>query len=648
MFCENCGKQLPENSTFCSECGTKVSTPDITENTSVQQNTNEIEPTSVATFISEPVQEATGIGSENTYCSNCGTLIPAGTDMCPSCANGVAEPPAVQKKKKFSGKKVIVPIAVALVVAIVVGLFTPVFAYAKNSFMKLILSPEKYFAYVITSNADDFSGNFAKAFSTAKTSISENAGGNGKLEIKLEDRFADIVEDLSGEDISEYIDWLDSLAVSIDANNKDSLLGATYGLDLNGVNLGTIDLVTDMENQEVYVGIPDYNSQYLYASFGDSYYGYSEMSDVLQDVISAFPDEAGTKKLLTKYIQVVAKSIKDVEQSSEVIEADGISQRLTALTVDINGKTVKNVSLNFLEALKEDKELEKIVDDISDAVDADADEFWEVLDDAIDELDDMDTDDLDVDAKFTLYVNSKGDISGFRFDVEDVRISSVTTEKGSKFGSLVEIRADGGKYSIEGNGKISGDKRSGTFTAKGMGVSAVEIEIKDLDTKLLNQGIFNGSITIKLTEDAADLIASQSYGDVSSDVLGNLAITISSSSNTLEEVNSEISFDYKGSPCARLILTSSAQSAKAVSVPDTYADTSDDSALEDWVYNLDLSSITEKLRKAKLPEHLVSEIETAVAEFEESLSYDPYEDMYYDDYDYYYDDDYDYDYSYKY
>ena len=38
MFCNNCGKEVSDNLTFCPECGNQLSSSAITNNSSQQQN----------------------------------------------------------------------------------------------------------------------------------------------------------------------------------------------------------------------------------------------------------------------------------------------------------------------------------------------------------------------------------------------------------------------------------------------------------------------------------------------------------------------------------------------------------------------------------------------------------------------------------
>ena len=202
---------------------------------------------------------------------------------------------------------------------------------------KLVMSPEKYFAYVVSNNSKDYIETISKTIADAKDDISNGVGAKGKIELNVEDGLSDIVEDLADYDVAEYIDWLKKIAISCETNTKDMKTDFGLKLDVNDVTLGEFNFVADVENQEFYMGVP-YSSEYLYVSNDDGYTDYDEVTETLNTVLKALPDKADTQKLLTKYIEATVNSIEDVDESAETIEADGVSQKVTKLTVDLDGK----------------------------------------------------------------------------------------------------------------------------------------------------------------------------------------------------------------------------------------------------------------------------------------------------------------------
>ena len=67
LTCPNCGKELPEGTKFCLNCGAKIE---------------------------EKKEDAPNTADEPITCSKCGKEIPAGTKFCPSCGTKVKAKPA--------------------------------------------------------------------------------------------------------------------------------------------------------------------------------------------------------------------------------------------------------------------------------------------------------------------------------------------------------------------------------------------------------------------------------------------------------------------------------------------------------------------------------------------------------------------------
>lgn len=87
MFCQNCGKEMPNDSLFCPECGIKQE-PDVVVQKSMQN---------------EP----------RKYCSNCGIQIPLDSRFCPECRtrqDDVAGVPKIQPRSQNSVRPQKVPV----------------------------------------------------------------------------------------------------------------------------------------------------------------------------------------------------------------------------------------------------------------------------------------------------------------------------------------------------------------------------------------------------------------------------------------------------------------------------------------------------------------------------------------------------------
>ena len=593
MFCGNCGKEIPDGALFCEECGAK--------------NSEEIKEVEVTP----------------EYCAECGTLIDDGSGVCPACGHkSEAEMPTEETSsnkmgeflKKLKGmllrKKVIVPVAIVAAVVVAVSAAYP---YAKNALAKLFMSEEKYFAHVVADNAEDFSGALGYGVGAMKNCYTKGLSEKGELDIEVGKGVSTLLDDLDAGEVEEYITWLKKASLKMEASFDDSKFGATYDVSVNGKDLGKFNMIIDMSNMSYYFGVPDYNPDYI--CYEESYYE-NESYEMLEKIGKALPNEAKTEKIIKRYVKAVASGVEDVEETTEVIEAEGVSQKVTVLSFDIDGATARNAGLSVLEELKEDKEVKKIVEGVIDATDedVDVDELWDELDDAIDELEEMDPDDLGTVATVELYVDSKGEIVGFKVEADEFTVASYSAVKGAKYGSVTEIRSYDFKAKLAGSGKAFGNKRTGEYAVKVSGISVVEFDIKNVDTELLEKGIFNGSITFKVPEAAASML-SYEIGDDMADALSKLSVTFTSKQRKYEKASGELVIKYGKEECLKLSVTGSETNAKKVKEPKNYINAEDYDEIEEWVSEFKFDALIKKLQKANFPDEVIE----AVEEMEDSF-----------------------------
>lgn len=596
MFCTKCGNSLNDNAKFCNQCGASVS---ATEETPVYETQITAEETQPAEAFTAPEAPVCTEEPAATQYSDFSAMAPQGDNKKPS------------SKKKFL--KFIIP-AVAVVVVAAVAVTS--FAQVRNAALKLFMSPADYFKYVVTTNSDDLVDSLAEGITEYKEGLTQNASATGEIKLELGDGFANLISEASGEDISAYIDWIDSAAIGINANVKDNLSDASMSLKLNDVNLADIKCIMDLKNLRYYYGLPEYNPTYLLADMNDSgYYGspdFTEITENINKVMEALPKEATIKKILSRYIEVIAGSATNVFEDKYTLVAGGFNQNVTRLSVNIDERTAVNAARAVLIELRADADVQAIINNMSSFTGVSLSDFLEELDYAIESMSDPDAYYSDEAVLFDLYVNGKGEIIGFGVDVEGSAINSYTITKGSKFSSVTEITADGTSVSLEGNGTLSGDKRSGTYELKVIGMSVLSFALEDVS---VNDGLLTGSITAEISDDAKGLLQSQFYMSGSeASLLTDMALKISSTSKSADDVNCTISLMYGDEPCVSLIATAKADdgSAKTITLPDNYVDINDYSASEEWAANLDISALIGKLRQAKLPEMFLQQLEYSI------------------------------------
>lgn len=512
------------------------------------------------------------------------------------------------KLKKF--------IAVPLVAVMILSTMLLTSCDIEHLSVKYFSSPEEYMAYVVSSNIDDVADVIAKMISVYKHDVADGVSSKGKLSVDIEDKFYDVLEDLGGGEVVDYISWAENIFMDFEVGSDDAKSRAVLNLGINDVDIAKLDFVTDLEANEGYIGIDEYNPKYLRTELDMGNEDISEMADVLRDTIKAFPDKELSKELILKYVKVIVDSFENVEKTSEKITVENISQDVTSLSVELNGILIKNIALNLLNTLKDDEDIKGIIGSIADIYGEDVDDAWDELDDAIESIEDSDADDYDLGIMFTVYVDSNGEISGFVIESDEFSVSHTAPEKGGKFASLTEIRADGSKIKIEGEGKTSVSSESGTYKLKVNGMSVLELETENVSKSLMEEGIFNGTATVRLTEDAVDMIESQSYGNPALAELANVSLVIDSKTKSMDSGESTISVKYKDNPCIGLTFSASREKAEKISLPTSYVDVEDSDRMLVWARRFDFALLAEKMKEANVADELVDAVEEMEAMME--------------------------------
>lgn len=584
MFCENCGKPIEPGSTFCETCGTRVG--------------------------GDPAPEAPEAPVETmpAVCGNCGAPIEEGCTFCAVCGTPVGEAveaakPAGLKSKlgglsKFITKKVAI-IAVAAVVG--VGIVAKAYPYIENFCMKTFASPGSYFGYVIANNIDDTASIAGEAWDIYRDMFVDGVTVKETVKYESGEGLKDLIDDIGGGAVdTDAIDWVHNATVEGKAQAKGGQMKADLDFKVNGKDLGKFSYAFDFEAGEIYFGTPDYNDKYLQISGG----GVGD-TEIIPKLAAALPDGKKVEKIVKRYAKVVTKNVKDVKKSSATITADGVSQKATKLEVSIDGDTVRDVGIAVLEELRDDKDIKKIVEDVADAVDEDTPEMEDAIDDLIDDLEDAEFGDEEVD--FDLYINGKGELVGFEMEVEGEGIEIFTTESGGKFGVEARISMDGADVSIEGGGKQFAGKRSGNFALKVMGVEIIEVETKSIDVSKAKKGVFDGKMTIRVSDDAKG-IAKKSGASIPSEIF-DLSIVIESSSSSMKNGKAEVALMYGDAVCFKASAKVNISGSGKVKMPTNYIDATDEDDLEEWLDGFDKEKLIDRLKKIGLPDDAMDAVE---------------------------------------
>lgn len=619
MFCENCGSPLGESDKFCMKCGYRVPTA-VEQSASNAPNAAE--------------QSVPGVPSEEQAVpSEAGATEVLNQQMAPTAAEQSAPNiPYVQaavaeeapRKKSFFRRHLGWVITVAVVAVGAVA--TVANASAINNFIhKTFSSPEKYYQYVEKKAMENKTESIAANYQNYLVSKvgKDNQGATASIELELTDEGSDWLSmaGLAGIDLSD----LRSGKITLDVDSQDGLTGLRLLAGLNGVDIGALELIMNMDTQYFYAGAPDFNETMLgidYGAMGADEVDYEEQIEQMRALQEVLPSQKELEKMLNRYMDAMLGCVENVEKESETLEAEGVSQKCTALEVTIDSGLVEDMLKALYEEMEGDDELKKIFVDVAEVMEAEEDGedlYEEFLDGIKDELDDLEYEmDDEAEIVMTVYVDGKGVVRGrkleFDSDYDSVELSCIMPRSGSEFGYELSISAEGVTHTLAGSGKYSGNKIDGEFELKSSGARIVELTVKDFDTEKMRKGYPNGSITISPSKQIGALLVgalpdSGDYGMAS--ILSKLQLTLDMETSETKE-NIVLSLLYDEEKMVSLTLTSESRKAKDVAEPTDVMEMEDEMDFAEWLEDFDWDELIDRLEDADLPSVLLDALKEAV------------------------------------
>lgn len=624
MFCENCGKEIPEGNLFCDQCGWKVpeeevvkSEEPVTEEVKAEEtNTEEVKTEETST---EEVK-AEGVNTEEPKPAEA----PVAEPVRP------VEPVYSPVTPPTSGKKAIDKKLATIIGAVAAALLLIIIIVANgaaisNSMKRTFSSPEKYYQWVEKKNAKELASSAASIYSSYLLESMKvyDTGASAEVTLELDEAGQDMLSlaGLAGVDLS----WFKSGTIYYEGYSKDNIVQNMLGFGLGKEKLLSVDTIIDMEEENLYLAIPELSKSYIGVETGDMS-GYvasadsTDMMAVLKSVCEKLPQEKQVQKLLAKYFEVALGSVEDVDmKKGKTLRAEGITQKCTELEVTIDAGTVEDVLKAVLEEMEEDKEIQKIIEKLCDELakqdldgvdDIDSDEVYEAFQDACKEArkNTKYLVDSDMELVMTLYVDSKGNVRGREIEYNDgwdtFKLEISNPHKGSKFGFKAAVSADGEEISVTGTGKDSGGKISGEFTVKYNGAGIVDFTAKNFDTNKLKKGYLNGKFTAKAASGVGRALNMTSVASALSDI--ELSIDVSMSSNSQKLVVSLAEDDEKWGSVS---VAAERKSGKKASVPKNAIFVEDEDDFEDYWDTIDWDKFLKKLDKADIPSDIIDVVE---------------------------------------
>lgn len=462
-------------------------------------------------------------------------------DEKPFTLNLEGQIPEEEPKKKRDPKKtkLIVRLvagvtALAVLVVCLLGFFAWDWGDYVKDFFNRMKAPEDYMQLVEANALSDpqalselaLAKQIVMGYYAGLEQDADTGGVDIGVQLLVGNGLKDMTKTLSGlgmgldEDLLELLQVLEQVELRIDTAIDNSDMQILLDAGINGEDIVGIQMVTDVENECIVLGIPGLTEETVQISLEEMELdpamlaAIPEMMQISRNFVNELPSEQAVSQLLDRCIQAGVAEIDNVERENGTVSAGGVEQNVTVLTYKISEETFKNMLLAIMKEAEGDETLMQILTayetmttdmnalvkssgledmDVSYPV-VKADEVMEQLSEAIDSYAEAEATD-DTAMKIETYVNRKGQIIGRKLRVpeEDVSITYVRTIKGRNIGVLVEMDVDGEKLTGEGSAIWKKNKLNGEITVEFDGEEMLIVKLQDVDAT-------SGTLRIELGE----------------------------------------------------------------------------------------------------------------------------------------------------
>lgn len=435
--------------------------------------------------------------------------------------------------------------------------------------------------------------------------------------------------------------WLQEFGLNMDVNYTKDLTKMVLALRLGDTELASAEMIQDMVNQMVYLGLPGLSEQYLTAgealTQGAVSMGAVSGVEDYAALIAALPTEATLNTILTRYLNLMLQELDEPTVGKETLSLSGISQEVNTTTHTISHSEMLNMAEAMLKAAQTDAELEAVLDQISAYVNAQGeakfaqysqhyvyDPYWdlyevvwenvdihqEMMDGIEDTLEDIaelrpQLEDRDL-LVLTVFADGEKDL-GIRLKVDEgyetLEINAYSLIQNDNTALLVEI---GDAFHFAGTGTRSKDLASGSYILSVNGQDMVYLDVQNMDMKALEAGNLKGSLSLRLSQDMIEELFGYN-GFVTTRTKLNINL------NT-EGDNGVIEFKlYEGSEFTLgITMRSKKLPAEKIQLPTNVVKVEKEEDLMNWVSGLDLEKLMQNLRQAGVPEALVAMLQATV------------------------------------
>lgn len=465
------------------------------------------------------------------------------------------------------------------------------------------MEPAEYYSYIENKSIEE-------GLKSTKSSISYEDGFDGNFDLKLSlfKEGKELIKTYAGAMAASGsmsdLDWLDSISLNGNiAVNKGAMSAKMTG----GVNNAKINLDAVMNEESACLRVPELNKSFI--SLPSSFLGGMSGLDVgaivksYTEYLTAIPSNAEIASEVNKYKNAYLKYATDVSKSTSNVTKGGSSQEFTVLTVNFEGDNAKNMVKEILTLAKDDECIKKFLQSMENfqrTVNSynsndgfTYSKFAETVESLLEDIDEYGLGDFS-NFKMDIFVNSKDEICGRAFKLEESEVASyVLTRDGKKFGFDLSANIGGNSFNVAGDGTCKGSLYTGEYTLSAGSNEIQKITIENFDAAAAKKGIAKGTLKFTPAQFAAyQVVFDFVYGN--SDAKYALSLLQDSKKLATLDYNTKIS---KGS---------------AIKLPSDAVKAEGEEEIMNYVKALKFGELNKIVKKVGLPKEYEDQITGAV------------------------------------
>ncbi len=457
-----------------------------------------------------------------------------------------------------------------------------------------------------------------------KSVVDQTGGAKVNMTLTVGDPLMELLEQaIFGGEAPVDISFLREINLDMDIGMNGQMQAIQMALGLKGQHIITANLLMNMADSVMHIGLPELNDQWLKFDAGETVpgaiTGSASSTAMLAELAKALPDAETLTKLLDRYLALVLAELDNVDQSTETLERQGLEQKCTVLTLKIYEKDAMDIAKAVLKAAKDDAELKKIIEDFAKAAaemagqdigaeDAYTD-FKEAITELLADLEEETEYDTESFIQLNTYVDKNHNVIGMKLSMPGYgdrgMVYYYNISEGDKFAVEFVVPSDYREeddFKFSGTGTKKDGKTNGTYTVSVEGMEVLTVKVESLDEE-------SGIIT--LTPDK-DIISNLIGGEL--EILDNLSLQIK-----LSEDGIELHVSGNNKKLLGIALKAAESNGPALSEPSNAVDATDSSAMEKWAEKLVLDKVMDNLSKVGADE-FIELLQTAVKTPAEDMS----------------------------